>query len=325
MVRFGLGVWSRNISAFGSPAEVRDHARALAETGFDIVLPQVKCGTGSVSFLTDYARVDPSYPEWDPLMVLIEACAPLGIKVHPWLCAFREGPASRLLADDPSARAVYRGESGDGQSWSCACRPESQNYVFRLCAELIRRYRPAGLHLDCVRTNGVCRCECCAGEMTARGVEIDEADRPGPAFDTLTNWRVARVTGFVERIRDLAADTATELSASVFADYPNSIWSEGQDWVEWADRKLVDYVFPMTYSNSVRAAAAYGSAVKRLVGDKVFVRPGLGKSTSASQLTPDELGAQLGAVLEAGADGAVVFDWGALGPEDVAALKDALS
>ena len=74
MSEFGLGVWSHNIKDFGGKNELKERIAALADAGFDLVIPCVKNPPGLVDFFTDAANVNPAYPEWDPLDVLIKAC-----------------------------------------------------------------------------------------------------------------------------------------------------------------------------------------------------------------------------------------------------------
>ena len=97
MNEFGLAVWSHRIEEFGEEEQVKERAAALADAGFDLVIPCVKNAPGAVDFFTDVADVNPEYPKWDPLKVLIDACGQHGVKVHPWFCVFREEDQSRLL------------------------------------------------------------------------------------------------------------------------------------------------------------------------------------------------------------------------------------
>lgn len=318
MADFGLGVWSHRITDFGAQDEMRERVARLAEAGFDLVIPCVKNPPGAVDFFTDAADVNPEYPPWDPLKVLIEACAREGMKVHPWFCVFAEGERSRLLREHPD----YRARTEEKMQWACACREPVQDYVLALYRSLAEHYRPAGLHLDYIRTGGVCRCDFCASEMKARGIAIADAAPGPPEFETWTNWRVAKITGFVRRVHDLTSREGIELSAAVFAGYPECIASQGQDWAQWAEEQLVDFMFPMNYTQSARVAAMRTKAHLAQVAGAVPVWEGICKRAGQfSRLTPEELGRQMRAVLAEGARGAVIFSYGSLTAEDLAVVR----
>jgi len=315
--KFGLAIWSHRVTDFGGRDEIESHADRLAKGGFDILIPCVKNPPGAVDFLTDKADVNPEYPDWDPLKLLIAACQERGVKVHPWFCVFTEGEQSRLLKEHPEFAAGIEGQ----MRWACACRQEVQDYVYDLYTDLAQRYRPAGLHLDYMRSGGICRCEFCKQQMKERGVDIDSVETRDPAFETWTEWRASRLTDFVRRLHAFTAAEGIELSAAVFTGYPDSIRGQAQDWVQWAEEGLVDFLFPMTYTNSLRTAVARTICHVALVAGKVPLWEGLGKASSASQLTTEALAAQVSGVLDAGAQGVVLFHYRAVTDEDVDTIR----
>ena len=317
MKEFGLAVWSHRITDFGGRDEIEEHADALARAGYDIVIPCVKNPPGAVDFLTDVADVNPEYADWDPLKVLVDACQGRGVKVHPWFCVFTEGDQSRLLREHPEFAAELAGT----HRWACACREEVQDYVFELYAGLARRYGPAGLHLDYMRSGGICKCAVCRAQMRERGVDIESVEAKDPAFEAWTEWRVSRLTAFVRRLHDFTQSEGIELSAAVFAGYPDAIRSQAQDWVQWAEEGLVDFLFPMNYTNSLRVAASRTISHVALVGGTVPVWEGLGKASSASQLTTEALAEQVSAVIAAGAQGIVLFHYRAVTEDDINAIS----
>ncbi len=317
MSDFGLAVWSHQITDFGTKNEVGEHAERLADAGFDILIPCVKNPPGSADFVTDVADVNPAYPRWDPLQVLIDACQAKGVKVHPWFCVFTEGERSRLLRKHPEYEAKIQGKI----RWACGCRGEVQDYVLDLYRSLAEKYQPDGLHLDYIRTGGLCRCRFCSEQMTERGVDLRDLAPRDPDFEVWTQWRESRITRFVQGLREFTSDRDVELSAAVFGGYPDSIGGQGQDWVKWAELGLVDYLFPMNYTNSIRVAVSRTISHVALVSGRVPVWEGLGKLSSASQLSTDALAAQIRGVLGARADGIVLFHYRAVTDEDIAAIR----
>jgi len=314
---FGVGVWSHRITDFGGEGEVEAHAERLAEAGVDLIIPCVKNPPGWVDFFTEHAEVGPNYPDWDPLMVLIASCKDLGIKVHPWFCVFTEGRGSRLLAEHPEYAASLDSE----RRWACACRPEVQQYVLELYKDLATRYKPDGLHLDYIRTGGLCRCEYCKQEMATQGVDVEQVRRRDPGFQRWVEWRTSRVSSFVRALHDFASKAGLEVSAAVFADYPSCVEEQGQDWVGWSEAGIVDLLCPMNYTNSTLSVRSRTICHLSLVKGRTPIWEGLGRSSSISELTPRALSAQARSVIELGAQGFVVFHYGALNDSDLEEIR----
>jgi uncharacterized lipoprotein YddW (UPF0748 family) len=318
MPAFELGAWSHQVRDFGGERDVKKHVERLSRAGFELLIPCVKNPPGAVDFLSEKADMTEGYPSWDPLRVLIDACHEREIKVHPWFCVFPEGDASRLLRAHPEYRAKFKAE----MAWACACRPEVQDYALGLYRELAEGYEPDGLHLDYIRTGGQCRCEYCTEEMAAQGVEIAEVSPRDAAFEVWTEWRTSRITEFVGQLHGFASGRGIEVSAAVFAGYPDSIPTQGQDWVRWAELGIVDYLVPMNYTNSLRIFAARTVCHLALVGGRVPLLEGIGKRSSASQLGGEELASQVKAARAAGASGAVIFQYRDIADDELGTLRE---
>jgi uncharacterized lipoprotein YddW (UPF0748 family) len=158
--------------------------------------------------------------------------------------------------------------------------------------------------------------------MQERGVEIEEADQGTSEFEAWTQWRARRIADFVRRVHGLTQAEGIELSAAVFSGYPDCIESQGQDWVQWAEEGAVDFLFPMTYTQSLRVAVMRTVAHLAQVGGKVPVWEGLCKRASRfARCTPEELVGQMRGVLDRGAQGVVIFSYGSLEAEDFAAIE----
>jgi uncharacterized lipoprotein YddW (UPF0748 family) len=311
---FSLATWAHSIGNFGnSPDDVRRHVNRLADAGFDLVIPCVKNPPGAVDFFTDVADVNPDYPAWDPLGVLIEAGRSRGLKVHPWFCVFPEGERSRLLREHPEYRGV---DNEDKLSWACAMRPQVQEYLLDLYRSVGERYQPHGLHLDYIRTGGFCKCDYCRGEMGQRGVDIDKAPWATEPFQQWVAWRVAGITSFVRRLHEYTRAWGLELSAAVFPGYDYCLPVQAQDWPAWARGRLVEYLFPMTYTPSVEEAVKLGRDHAQRVAGAVPLWEGLMRGESAQTLID-----QARAMKELGVEGVVIFHYPAMTDEDLASLE----
>jgi uncharacterized lipoprotein YddW (UPF0748 family) len=316
---FKKATWVHSVRNLGeNPDEVQRHVDRLAAAGFDLIIPCVKNPPGYLDFRTDVGNVNPEYPGWDALAVLNDKASAKGMKVHPWFCVFTEGEGSRLLSEHPECAAVFESR----HRWACACRPQVQGYALALYESLLAGYPVAGLHLDYIRTGGLCKCDYCKAQMRQRGVDIETLEHREPGLSVWVDWRCERVTAFVERLHAVTQARGIELSAAVFTDYPGCRHSNGQDWVAWAERGIVDFLFPMTYTNSTRDARMRTRSHRALVGDKFPLWEGLGKHSSASQLTAQAMVEQIKACLEEGSDGIVLFSYPALTDEDLAAIAN---
>jgi uncharacterized lipoprotein YddW (UPF0748 family) len=211
--KFHYATWDHSILNFAkSPDEVKGHVRRLANAGFDLIIPCVKNPPGYADFRTNIAEINPSYPAWDPLQVLAESASEHGLEVHPWFCVFLEGQYSKLLNRAPHLAAVF--ESSDLR-WACACRPEVQEYELALY-ESVAAYPVHGLHLDYIRSGGLCRCEYCKEQMSSRGIDIEKLERTSPGYDEWVKWRSGRITSFVERMRELTRSKGIKQSENIF-------------------------------------------------------------------------------------------------------------
>ncbi len=309
---FGLAVWSHKLRDFVSKDEVERHAERLAEASIDILIPIVKGTHGTVDFLTSLAEVNQKYPDWDPLKVLIEACQKRGIKVHAWFCVFVEGEHSRLRREHPEFMAE------GSKRWACAMRPEVQDYEFELHKSCALRYRPDGLHLDYIRTDtkAACRCEFCKGEMKKQGIDIEKVKRAEP---TWTEWRASRIMEFVRRVRKFTKKEKMELSAAVSTDHVYARVIRAQDWANWLEEELVDYLFPMNYTTKVSEFTRWTKSHVALVRGRVPVWEGIGQWRLSST---EALAKHARAAHDAGAQGVVIFNYGTMMDDDFKALRE---
>ena len=309
--------WVHSVRNFGEdPDDVEGHVNRLAAAGFDLIIPCVKNPPGYLDFRTEVGNVNPEYPDWDPLAVLNEKASASGIKVHPWFCVFPEGDGSRLLSEHPECAAGLE----ERFRWACACRPEVQDYALALYESLMANYPVSGVHLDYIRTGGLCRCDYCEAEMRKQGVAIETIESRAPGMSAWVDWRCERITAFVARLHEITQAKGIELSAAVFADYPGCRHSNGQDWVAWAERGIVDFLFPMNYTNSTWDARMRTRCHGALVGGRVPLWEGLGKRSSASELSTQVMVEQITACLEEGCQGIVLFSYPALLDKDFEAV-----
>ncbi len=320
MAQFDLAVWAHNISNFGAtPDEMRSHLDRLADAGIDLLIPCVKNRPGTTDFRSNVADVNESYPEWDPLRLLIDESSERGMDVHAWLIDFSEESTSRFRRNNPDTVSTI--SDPHGHQWLCACRQDVQDNIFAIYEDLATSYRPAGLHLDYVRTGGWCTCDHCAAEMAKVDIDIRSIEVESPEGVVWAKWKADRLTGFVARMHELTIREGIELSAAVIGDYPHHMNEQGQDWVRWIDEGIVDAVFPMNYNHSNRIVELNATAHVAHAAGRVPVWEGLFRAAGKDVVSTEQMGEQIRSCLERGADGISIFHYPALNDEDMVLLK----
>jgi len=326
MGKFKLAVWNHwsHLEREESLEDaVRGMVRRLAGAGFEIIIPCVKLPSALVNYPSRIAKVTGGLESEDALKALLEEAASQKIKVHPWFCVFPEGEGSRLLEEHPEYAAVDKEGKIFARRWACAVRSEVADYEFSLMQEVMDNYSPTGIHLDYIRTGDVCYCDHCREHFKAAfGTDPKELDSRHPLWGEFLEWRAAAVTGFVERVRRETKTRGLELSAAVFQDYPRSFITNGQDWADWGRRNLVDFLFPMIYTNSVKVVRAQVVNHLASVEAKTPIWAGLGLGSSSSRLTLELLIEEVKAAVSAGAEGIVIFDYRSLEDEHLKALQE---
>jgi len=314
-------VWSHPSRDYGAgKASVRPMVDRLAEAGFELIVPCLR-SQGPVSYQSKIAHVADWCQKWDPLAVLAEEANRVGMKVHAWLCVFREGEGSALLEKDPGLAACN--PQGERQDWACPRAQAVQDYEFSLYDELMG-YDIAGVHLDYIRYGGSSSCHCrrCREAFSETfGVDTSRLDWRDALWGDWLSFRAEPVTRFVARLSQAARARDREVSAAVFPEYPGCYASVGQDWARWVEQGFLDLLLPMNYTSSTEIARRRTLAHEAFVKGKIPIWEGLGKSSHAAYIPTRNLVAQAEAVLESGAEGVCLFSHAAVRDEDLEALK----
>ncbi len=315
-----------------TPDAVRGIAQRLAAADFDMLIPCIKQPNGIVDYQSTIAHVRDEFRSWDPLEVLCEEAARLGLDIHAWCCVFPEGEHSRLLAEHPQWTAKPGTETDVWETqfrWACPHRPEVQDYEAAVYQELLDNYALAGVHLDYIRSSrGLCFCDYCqASYRAATGrdlldLRIFKWNDPGAQdMDEWIRWRCEPITRFVRRIRQTSRQSGKDLSAAVFHYYPGGLEDIGQDWEAWVREGLLDHVFPMNYSLSTMIAAKWTrNNVATLADGSTTCRHWEGILRHRGMTTPRFM-KHVEAVLDAGVEGITVFEYPYLTDDDLSALQ----
>jgi len=323
LIKMFKGVWSYPAYDFvGGPEKVEEMVNRLASYGFNLIIPAVKDERGLFVFKTSRGKRYPMVDEWDPLRKLVETAHNYGLEVHPWLCVFHEGEESIFLEEHPEYRALdIKGNPIKG-NWACPGELEVQMHELELYKEVMENYDVDGVHLDYIRYANIdmCCCEKCKDIDKKLGIRLNELNRRHPKWPEWVELRIKNITTFVKRLREESKKYGLDVSAAVFSDYPRCMVNNGQDWVSWAEMKLVDHLFPMTYTQIVKEVkAATKNHVAQLKDTDILLAEGLAPwiPLKTSILIEEVKIAYL-----TGADGVIFYHYGSLTDEALESIKE---
>jgi len=305
-----LGVWAHPTVEFTSVKEIEEKIAKLADSGFNIVIPVIKDTSGLVNYLSEVAPTSEFARSFDFLKPLVKISKDYGIEVYAWSCVLAEGRVRLrgLLTKRPDLAMVNR--EGVKIGWACPSHEEVRKYEVNIFREVLKRYEVDGIHLDYIRYPSLNACGC------------NRCGKVNPLDEEWVMTRVSYVTSLVEMAHDLAKEYGVKISAAVIPAYPESLVALGQDWVDWCDRGLLDWVAPMNYSNTTRLVEQRARVHRFLV--KIQLLEGIGKKSSISMLTPKKLLEQVSRVLNLKVDGVIIFSLSGMTDEDFKVLKDSL-
>ena len=245
-----------------SEAEIRTILRNCADLGFNTVLFQVR-GQADAYYASKIEpwseRLGGKNPGFDPLDVACQEAHRLGLSLHAWVNAMpawrgKMPPADRSHVCYRHPDWIVVGRDGRRQTFNdhylCLnpCLPAVRDYVTSVMRDLVARYPVDGLHLDYIR---FIEGDWSYDEKTLSLFGFISGGSPDEKPEAWTAFRRGAVTELVRSIRETVKATRPEavLSAAVFPT-AESRRKVLQDAEGWAQAGLVDFVFPMTYSDN---------------------------------------------------------------------------
>jgi uncharacterized lipoprotein YddW (UPF0748 family) len=226
-------------------------------------------------------------PSFDALQYLIDEAhqGPQRLQVHAWLATLpiwgqRDTPPSApnhafnlhgLEAEPDQTWLMYR---DDGQAWAGndsggiyyldPGNPDVQTYTTAVYLNLLRNYDVDGIHLDQIRyyEGDALRWGYNPTSVARFNAELgrDPESQPAPNDADWIAWRRDQVTGLVRRIYT----EAKAIKPTIAVTAAVVTWGRGpvtpgdwlrqapyaavlQDWREWLQEGIVDYLLPMNY------------------------------------------------------------------------------
>ncbi len=306
---------------FGKDQQVRSHLDRVVEAGIDTLLPFVH-SDNEVWYQSDLNNLKGE----DRFTRFLIAARERGLQVQPTVLPITEYGLSEA---ERTRRSYQSGQPGgnptDGRF--CASWPETRKEGgLKIIQDIMAHHSVDGIHLDAIRyidtgqsLQWPCRCEACRAryrELFGKdGLTADDLKVPG-ILQKFLNFRGENIRGLVEQVKATTDEVGLGLSMAARADYFGSALVEGQDWVQWARDGLMDFICPMNYSTDREIHKARLSEQMSLIGKSVPIYDGIGRKSSAGEITPAEMIQQAEDALLLGVSGIAIFHLAALGDED---------
>jgi len=313
----GRGFW--NHSGTGAyPGDWERTAKELSQAGFNMILPNM-CWGGAAHYPSDVLPRSSVYRRYgDQLDQCVKAARRHGLEVHVWKVNWNLGHFAPKEFVERMHREGRTQVSAGGKTrpWLCPSHPENFKLELDSMIEIARKYPVNGLHFDYIRYPGSdsCFCEGCRKRFEAdsgRPVADWPKDcRSGSRRDEYNTWRCKQITRLVEAVSREAKKVrpGIKISAAVFGSYPACRQSIAQDWVAWAKAGYLDFLCPMDYTNDDKVFRALVEKQVRLVDHRIPIYPGIGATSSHSNLSADRVLGQVRLARSLGADGFVIFN-----------------
>lgn len=309
------GVWDHDAVGW-YPGDWPRTCRILADHGITAIFPNV-AWAGRAHYQSRFLPPTKTLGlHGDQLRQCLDAARAAGLEVHAWkICWNLDNAAPELVAQLKKEGRLQQTSAGAGVNWLCPSHPDNVEHELRAIEELAA-YGVRGVHLDYIRYPNPDACfnaECRRRFEQTIGRSL--ADWPasvkegGALRERWLAWRADQVTTLVRRARERLRKNhpGVQLSAAVYQRYPSCRDALGQDWGRWVADGLVDFVAPMTYTEDLLNFRTVTAEQLALPKAKGRIRPGIGITSTDSQLTADQVIDQIRAARELGANGFVLY------------------
>lgn len=330
-----VAVWGHPYREFpvgrDRPSDVHDAFGRMREAGIDIYIPFVLSGG---RHYYESALLGP--PERDLLGPCLEAGRAHGVEVHPITGLGEVGAAAteagRLYDPAPAEEQL----PSWSRQWPCAAWEENRRFTCEAAEELLKTYRPNGLHMDYMRYPNTsvldqhpCRCVRCQEErqkwLGKPLPTLEDLARPGVVYLEV-RMRNRFVKSLVQGLHEATRRFGVPLSLAARARYLKDAVAEGQDWVEWCREGLLDFICPMSYNPCFERFQQFVQEHTHLLaGSNTPLYCGIGRKSSLGTITAQQMAEQIAYALDHGADGVCIFHLAAFEEEDYHALKEVVA
>lgn len=300
-------------------AKIQTTLDEYARAGINTLIVLVKNTSGHVYYASELGVRDGAW-NWDFFEVFLDEARKRRMEVHPWFCVFPETSLLGQVRQHPEW--LIMGPKREMVSTVNPALPEVRAYEISLMTELVKKYGVNWVHLDYIRypcepTEPYFSHDPDTVKLFKQETGVDFStlkarDSGNPYWNVWLEWNRDQVTRFVQELREALKATGLQvkISAAVFPDADNARVLIGQDWASWGQRRLVDMLCPMLYTNDT---TLFENLTKKAVSYVTYspgqplVCAGIGLGTSHNQSTPEIMMEEIRIARSAGASGVIFF------------------
>jgi uncharacterized lipoprotein YddW (UPF0748 family) len=316
------------------PGDWNRTCEILADNGINAVFPNV-VRNGIAHYRSRVLPGSDIYSEYgDQLRACTEAAGKHGIQVHAWKICWRMENAPRKLLD----RLKHEGRlqtdiHGEDVNWLCPSDERNRKLELAAIKEILA-YPVQGVHLDYnrYRDGRTCYCAGCRNRFEKKlGRSIKDWPlevRRKPLNIQYEAWKCLQIRLLVLDAAALIKEQGRnqQLSAAVFAGYPQCVAGVGQDWARWIKDASVSFVCPMNYTANSSEFSAFVRSQVMLPNAAGRIIPGIGVTATECHLTPAQAIEQILLSRAYGVPGYVLFQLnGVLERETLPLMKLSIS
>ncbi len=230
--------------------------------------------------------------QYDYISMLITEGKKKGIKIHPIFYPGYTVNIEKELVEHPSW--LIRDMEGNPLPHFNLANPEVRAYWVKRISEAFK-YDIAGIHLDYIRfpTTQVysydsLTCETFKKIFSRSPLEVSK-DCGSMIWCEWIKWNSGQVTELVKGISEAVKNAGKPLvlGADVFPDIETSDVLIAQDWGNWANQGLIDFICPMLYTNDPELFRTYIRRAMDASNGSTRVYPGIGVHTSHNDITKE--------------------------------------
>ncbi|MBN2300906.1 MAG: family 10 glycosylhydrolase [Lentisphaerae bacterium] len=253
----------------------------------------------------------------DLLAQCIKAAHRHGIRVHAWKVCWFLGDAPKELVGRLKREGRFQvSDSGESVNWLCPSGLDNVIMEKESIREVVRKYNVDGIHLDYIRypNSHYCYCPVCKAEFQKHiGKTLKNwpaSVQTGELKKKYSEWRLSRITRLMRDVHSLVKkiNPNIKVSAAVYGKYPICMDSVAQDWGNWLQQGIVDFVCPMNYTTDLDRFEEFLNTQLAMPKAAGRIYPGIGVTAAESRLNALQVIDQIGIARRMRTDGFVLFD-----------------
>ncbi|MFZ4622156.1 MAG: family 10 glycosylhydrolase [Bacteroidota bacterium] len=235
--------------------------------------------------------IDPNFTGRDVLREAIAEAHRAGLHIEAWFeygfvggySGYLPGTSGKGKIFDAHPEWVAKQQNGteiDGSSfyWMVHTRPDVQNFLIGMAAEIARNYDVDGIELDRIRYSSLSYGYDTYTDSLYRAEHSNSAPPSTTSDATWKQWRADKLNQFIARAYDSIKAINQNLNVSNAPSmYSSSAYSSFdsfcQDWVWWVNNNKVDNVHVQSYVASPSTFSSYIDNMMSRINDDTKIYP----------------------------------------------------